>query len=354
MTKERNPYLDILKAITIILVVIGHAIQYGSGLEYLTYGGFLYNKVFIFIYSFHMPLFMLISGYLFAVSSKEKTFKELLKSKLKQLLIPLGCWSVITLIVECVKIPLGVSTHTFGFVWIFQTLLAGFIGGPWFLWALWWCSLIIIIGKKVFKDNPIPYFIICLLSFILPDKNNIAVYSFMWPFFLIAYLFKKYDFESKLNKIYTHKAFGLSVLIIFVLLLRYYNFNSFIYTSGYSVLNKDILMQIHNNVFRFTIGIFGSLSIMCIVNAFMDITPNFIKKTLSYIGTCTLGIYLISNYLFDEILKRIPVPGLNFWYASIEVIVALGICIGLTTLLQKCKITNMLFLGGRQRKKNTE
>lgn len=32
MTKERNPYLDILKAITIILVVIGHAIQYGSGM----------------------------------------------------------------------------------------------------------------------------------------------------------------------------------------------------------------------------------------------------------------------------------------------------------------------------------
>ena len=151
MTKERNPYLDILKAVTIILVIIGHAIQYGSGLEYLTYGAFLYNKVFIFIYSFHMPLFMLISGYLLAISTREKTFKDSLISKVKQLLIPLGCWSVITLIVECIKIPLGVSTHTFGFVWIFQTLLASFIGGPWFLWALWWCSLTIIIGKKIFN-----------------------------------------------------------------------------------------------------------------------------------------------------------------------------------------------------------
>ena len=102
-------------------------------------------------------------------------------------------------------------------------------------------------------------------------------------------------------------------------------------------------MQIHNNTYRFTIGLVGSIATMCVVYAFMDITPNIIKKVLSYIGTCTLGIYIISNYLFDEILKRIPVPGLNFWYASLEVIIALGICIGITTLLQKFKTTNMLF-----------
>lgn len=167
MTKERNPYLDILKAITIIFVIIGHSIQYGSGLEYLTYGGFLYNRVFVFIYSFHMPLFMLISGYLFAISSKEKTFKQSLFAKIKQLIIPLLCWSVITLIVECIKIPLGVSTHTFGFIWIFQTLLSSFIGGPWFLWSLWWCSLIIIIGKKIFKDNPIPYCFCLVIQMII-------------------------------------------------------------------------------------------------------------------------------------------------------------------------------------------
>ena len=33
--KKRNPYLDIIKAILILLVLIGHSIQYGSGENYL-------------------------------------------------------------------------------------------------------------------------------------------------------------------------------------------------------------------------------------------------------------------------------------------------------------------------------
>ena len=55
MCKERNLYIDILKAITIIFVIVGHCIQYGSGLEY-SYGSFFNHPIFIIIYSFHMPL----------------------------------------------------------------------------------------------------------------------------------------------------------------------------------------------------------------------------------------------------------------------------------------------------------
>ena len=70
MQKTRNVYIDIVKAVAIILVVFGHCIQYGSGSEFLSSTAFFENKVFIFIYSFHMPLFMLVSGYLFAYSLK--------------------------------------------------------------------------------------------------------------------------------------------------------------------------------------------------------------------------------------------------------------------------------------------
>ena len=71
-----------------------------------------------------------------------KTAKELIIAKAKQILIPLFCWSFVSLIVHIIKILAGVSTHKISLVWIFQTILSGFWGGPWFLWAIWWCSLI--------------------------------------------------------------------------------------------------------------------------------------------------------------------------------------------------------------------
>ena len=347
MKKERNLYIDVLKAITILLVVIGHCIQYGAGKDFLLYGGFFYNKTYIFIYSFHMPLFMLISGYMFFQSAKTKKCKTLLFVKFKQLIIPLFCWSFISLIVEVIKILAGVSTHEFGFIWIFQTILASFWGGPWFLWALWWSSLLIIIGRKFLKDNLFFYIGVCVLTLFIPDFNNSAVIKFTLPFFVSAYLFHKYDLLSKFKDVFTQTAFALVSFVIFLILLRFYNFNSFIYTSGYYILDKDILFQLHNDFYRFFVGIFGSISTMCFVYALMNILPQVVKKSLAYVGTCTLGIYLISNYLFDEVLKRIPIPTLNFWYVALEVICVLAITISLTTLLKKNNITNRLFLGGR-------
>lgn len=51
MEKNRNPYWDTLKGILIVLVVLGHT------------GTALGEKILSVIYSFHMPLFLFISGY---------------------------------------------------------------------------------------------------------------------------------------------------------------------------------------------------------------------------------------------------------------------------------------------------
>lgn len=83
MSNERQHWLDVVKGIAIILVVMGHV---GS-----TYGGELVSNSFktihAFIYSFHMPLFMSISGYLFT-SSLLKDYKTTALSKLVAYGIP--------------------------------------------------------------------------------------------------------------------------------------------------------------------------------------------------------------------------------------------------------------------------
>lgn len=57
MAKKRELSFDILKCYTIFGVMWGHCIQY------FTSGSFAADPVFRVIYSFHMPLFMMISGY---------------------------------------------------------------------------------------------------------------------------------------------------------------------------------------------------------------------------------------------------------------------------------------------------
>ena len=347
MAKERSAYLDVLKAITIILVVFGHSIQYGSGIDYLVGGYCLYDPVFSFIYSFHMPLFMLISGYLFSHSSRGKTLKELIISRIKQIVFPLFSWSFISLLVYVIKIAVGASTQKISIVWIFQTILASFWGGPWFLWAIFWSSLFVMIGRSIFKDSPIFYLLVSLVGLVIPDYGNSAVHKFMLPFFFIAYLFGTLDLENKLKAIYTHKAFALSSVILFVLLLPGFGFDTFIYTTGYSLIGKNALYQLHSDSFRFVIGLVGSIAVMCVVHAFMDIIPRVIKRALTYVGTATLGIYLVSNYLFDEALKYLPIDGLNYWRAILEACVVLIISLLLNFVIRRFRITNVLFLGAR-------
>ena len=80
-SKARIPYLDFLKFFAIGSVLLGHSVEQLTGNDYWD------NPIWSFIYTYHMPLFMLLCGYFFG-SSLKLTFGELLKKKFVQLLLP--------------------------------------------------------------------------------------------------------------------------------------------------------------------------------------------------------------------------------------------------------------------------
>ena len=86
---ERKIYLDVVKGIAIISVVLGHCIQFGSGREFLQSEAFFADAVFKAIYGCHMALFMLVSGYLFGMSLKRHTWRQVFASRFTSLLLPL-------------------------------------------------------------------------------------------------------------------------------------------------------------------------------------------------------------------------------------------------------------------------
>lgn len=57
--ENRSENIDVIKGEGILLVVVGHIIQYVICKE-----NAFNNVIFSVIYSFHMPLFMFVSGYL--------------------------------------------------------------------------------------------------------------------------------------------------------------------------------------------------------------------------------------------------------------------------------------------------
>ena len=93
MAKVRIDFLDQLKGYGILLVVMGHLIG-----VFLNPTDMNNNQLFRFIYSFHMPLFMFVSGYIAGKLVKISSLRMLFSfvgNKAKQLLIPMLIWPVI-------------------------------------------------------------------------------------------------------------------------------------------------------------------------------------------------------------------------------------------------------------------
>lgn len=119
MPKQRIAWIDNIKAFLILLVVLGHCIQ-DVGVNNDT-------GLMRFIYSFHMPLFMAMSGY---VSQRDFTPWSAVGRRAVQLLVPYAAWAVVKSII----------VGDLGYI---LTIVMLPDRGLWFLWALFVVVLII-------------------------------------------------------------------------------------------------------------------------------------------------------------------------------------------------------------------
>lgn len=131
---KRFPEIDIAKGIGIILMIVGHFFPRSS-------------SIVVFIFTFHMPLFFLISGYFY----RPKNITENWRNDGKRLLIPyfLTCLVfVLYTLLACLQkgeyenLNKAVIASLFGSGSVNGNVIWGRtspIGAIWFLWALFWC-----------------------------------------------------------------------------------------------------------------------------------------------------------------------------------------------------------------------
>lgn len=133
MTKsKRVEYLDIAKGIGILLVIIGH----------IPYVGEMTRA---YIVSFHMPLFLVISGMLiWYKQEEEENLSVFVKKKFRSILVPYAVFSVAFLAIECGRIIIK-GTGDWGqlFRLLYQSICLQGVSVLWFFPALF-------IGETVF------------------------------------------------------------------------------------------------------------------------------------------------------------------------------------------------------------
>lgn len=343
--QTREYFADFVKAMLILIVILGHAIQFGSGTEYYEKGLYWENKLVQSMCSFHMPLFMIISGF-FHYSSVQRNggYIPLIK-RIKKLLPPLACWAPFFLIGGVVK---G------SFAFSIKRLLICFITDFWFLWAILFCTLLI--TCLVYLPQKMRW-IICALLIVgmafSPDSIFVqATYKWLFLFFLLGFLVAK-NTICEVPRI--RSIIGLGALLIWAVMIYFYDESYFIYTSGWSVLfpaaGYSTSEMVIIDLYRSTMAFYGSISFLWICQLFYEgvIKPYRNSKLciiVFWIGRKTLPIYMIQMVIFE--LFMLAITGSfkhNLMINAVETIVVLLITVGFTWILEKNKFTRMVFLG---------
>lgn len=336
----RNPLIDILRGLAILSVVLGHVIQL-----YMSDSCFE-NIVFKFIYSFHMPLFMLISGYLFSISQDKHTAKELMKRCYSSLLVPIIIYAIIATTLDMLSgSGLLNGGGRFGVVGgVFRLFKFHFIYKLWFLWALIFASVVTIFIRKLTK-SVVVYSITWIPLFFIPDVYLYAPIKWLYFYFvlglLVRYLFSNTKFINNKQLL----LFLIPCVFLFFVSLHFYDINTYIYTSGYDLLRDSPLSQLCTDLKRTIIGVIGCISVIGVICVLIPYS--------SHIGIlfANIGKYSIGIYAFHVCLLQVMSPIYFSPWLIINIIICFTIVSFLSCLysiiVKKNRIANMLLLGGR-------
>ena len=133
---NRSVFIDISKAICIILVVLGHFQPFFSPKWYI--------MLIDVIYTFHMPLFMFASGYLYALTKRNESYLSFMLKKIRRLVVPYLFCSFVIIGIKLLFQDYFYIQHPrnyYSFIEMLYKPKAGYF--LWFVWALWWIFMII-------------------------------------------------------------------------------------------------------------------------------------------------------------------------------------------------------------------
>lgn len=314
----------------ILLVLWGHCLQ-GCNADSFN---IFQNWMFKIIYSFHMPLFMLISGYLFW-NSRNKTLKDIVIRRIVTIGIPFLVWNTLLYFRKVVILREELSAMKY---------LQSIRYGIWFLQSIFIITIevaIIIkiterINRKVLVFRN--FFLICAAVGNLFIDGIIGVHTAnLFVPFVVGYLYAERKFDGRWE-INLNKLFLVWSGIVYIILFLFYQEWSFDYISGVNPMTSKYkpYIQMGINIYRWIIGIGGSIVFTEIMQLLYVKYRNLrFVKFVNRIGKETLQIYVMQCFFLEGVISTVVTTvasklGTNFLVYNMvcyNIFVTLGIAI---------------------------
>lgn len=247
------------------------------------------------IYSFHMPLFMLLSGYVSYWGNNRRLDVILLK-RIKGIGVPLIVWGTIDFILSIFH------TANYSLSQIANVRnWAQSITGIWFLWAVLCASFCMAVIHKLPVNIYIRYAIAFMAIFIFAIIPGGTLTAYVYPYFVIGYAINEFKFFQ--NSIYRKVVQPIGAALWCVLLL-FYQKKHYIYVSGLlgKIEEYGLMGQISIDIYRYIIGLVGCVAIIAIVRWMFDELQGKGVKTgfIQMLGQHTLEIYIMQRVILER------------------------------------------------------
>jgi fucose 4-O-acetylase-like acetyltransferase len=290
--KARLDAFDILKGIAILLVVLGHSLPSSK------IGDLISN----FIYSFHMPLFFIVSGYFY----KTRPLLEQIKKDIFGLLLPYIIFCIVLTIYGLFRDLYGgisfphETTRWFRICFYGSynpNVPLGYVGPIWFLLAMFWCkTMFSFLFSNNTKRNVVsfiffPIFIAYMFKYIYIPLYVLQGITAM-VFYYIGYLVKENDLLNRKCPIYIK----LAMIIIWGYCIRFSHIGMH---GGY-----------YDNIIINIIGAVSGTYFMYIISRYIESKMGLIRHFFKYAGKYSLVIlcfHSLDYSIWDDISWYMPV-----------------------------------------------
>ena len=296
MNDTRIKWIDILKGIGIILVVVGHANWLFTNATPSTF-------IQKYIYSFHMPLFFFLSGYLF-INKKYSNYKKILILKFKTLLIPYFFFSIIPVLYN-IMVTLKYNGNLFNYQTIIIQVL--YLKKTIVVWdePLWFLVCLFVVEILYYSisgykwNTKIIILLFCAYGgyrlssvanfYVLPWSIGIALTS------IIFYAMGNYFRHSKIG----HKI-TLPNRLIFCI---FFTINLII--GGFQNIYVSMYYLVYGNLFYFYLASFSGIIAYIQISQFIK-KNNFLTSIFEYYGRNSI-IILCTHYFVLKFLQNMHI-----------------------------------------------
>lgn len=336
-------YIDIAKGIGIILVVLGHAISK----DYTATSKTLYCIRYI-IYLVHMPVFFIISGYLFERNKDsyvKNGFFKFLKKKSTIYLLPYAFFSCLLFLVGVVvnllfrESLIADIIHNFGFNNLdfrcFIYSLLTFINHPdnhlWFAYVMFYILIIAFCINKIPVHYTIP---VLYVFYILTWYVRLPELAWKIIRYMLIFQIGREIWVLQKNGLYNGKIrLVLSVSTISSVLMIYLEFRN---------------IKLLQAIIKPFAEVFSAILILYLSNVIVFIKRYGVEKVLSFIGKRSYAVYLIHQPYIVPVISLICK---NHFSVNCTIIVAFACGLMFPLLLNefvinKSKVLKILILGG--------